>query len=70
MIIFEYDRTLLNRSWPCIYSEQSLVVCGRELGAGAEATASRTKPQNLHTPAKACQSVFLAEGLCHRYFVC
>lgn len=47
-MIFKSDGDSLSRSWPCIYSERSLVVCGKELGPGAEATTSRTKPQNLH----------------------
>lgn len=47
-LTFKFDGALLRRSRPCIYSERSLVVCGKELGPGAEATTSRTKPQNLH----------------------
>lgn len=46
-MIFKSDGASLRRSWSCIYSERSLVVCGKELGPGAEATTSRTKPQNL-----------------------
>lgn len=59
-IVFKFDGALLRRSWPCIYSERSLVVCGKELGAGVEATISRTKPQNSDN----CQS-FPADGLQH-----
>lgn len=67
---FKFDGAVLRGNWPCIYSERSLVVCGKELGPGAEATISRTKPQNLHICLGSCVNsafpfAFPAEGLCH-----